>query len=78
MGREYDSCVTKEKWLITPHAFKLEAKLSPAVALFIKMWVHNDDWGQEVYLSRKDRLELLRIKLRGVKTFIKNYESQKK
>lgn len=74
-GREYDSHITQEKWLLTPHLFRLESKLSGTVAVFTRMWVYSDDWGQECYLSRRDRLELFRIRLRGIRQFLKNYAS---
>ena len=71
-GTEYDTAVTQEKWLLVPHKFQLEARLSGEISIFIRKWVYSDDYGHEVYLSRKDRLNLLRIKLRGIRVFMRD------
>lgn len=71
-GTEFDTAVTQEKWLIKPHWFSLQTKTSTELSLFVKNWVYNDKWGVECnFLSRKDRISLLRIKLRGIRNFLK-------
>lgn len=74
-GREWDTAVTEEKWLLEKHTFQWEKTLPSAVSLFIKMWVHNDKYGYEPYLPRKDRLELIRIKLKGIRIFLRNLKN---
>jgi hypothetical protein len=72
---EFDTSITKEKWILTPQKFKLVATLNSEISLFIRSFVYADNSGiEDNHLSRRDRLVLLRIRLRAIRSFLKTYK----
>lgn len=70
-GTEWDTPVTQEKWLRTPHTFKLVNKLSKFVTVMTRIWVYGENSGiSDNHLTRAERLALTQIKLQGMERFL--------